>query len=606
MHSTVHSFSHARRRHGSGSSTSATRRRRSSCSRAARRCSPGPTRSARRSPRRTPRRALRPARQRRVDDRRPRGAGVHPARPRRRRRGPRPRTRRPARAPGGHRRRRDGRPGRRARPPGRVLGAHPGRDAARRAGPARRRPARPRRGDDGAGCSRARCPTGPTARPWRSSPPPARRSSATTPPPHARPPSASGTARRARSPRSRWPTRWAWSSPSSTASRAGASACPSSRSRRSSCTVAATRSSRSATARRSRARSLARGCSCSNRPRRRSPTRPPMRAPDLTAMNGDTATNLRAVRDEDAPVMTQLRQHATSPFDDFTVPAPATEQDHLLPRPDQLQQMLVLHGERGVIGTVQWHPVRYGPTRGSVAFNIGITLRPDARGRGHGSRAQALLAQYLFDRFQIHRIEAATDVDNIAEQRALAAPDSGARASPGAHSGALAHTATWSSTADSAPTTVPRRDRLAGTCSYGDRTPRGQSRSDVHRPVGVVQGPARVRAGFLGTAAGPITTSSQPRARSRRRAASRLPRVTERSCRFSSYSNRCSGRRSPRCQVRSRLQTSTSRRWSTNCATQTRRWSRQPGLPSDPGPSHRTDGLPASVHPAPGSQGRRG
>ena len=136
-------------------------------------------------------------------------------------------------------------------------------------------------------------------------------------------------------------------------------------------------------------------------------------------MNGDTATNLRAVRDEDAPVMTQLRQHATSPFDDFTVPAPATEQDHLLPRPDQLQQMLVLDGERGVIGTVQWHPVRYGPTRGSVAFNIGITLRPDARGRGHGSRAQALLAQYLFDRFQIHRIEAATDVDNIAEQRAL-------------------------------------------------------------------------------------------------------------------------------------------------------------------------------------------
>ena len=69
------------------------------------------------------------------------------------------------------------------------------------------------------------------------------------------------------------------SSPSSTASRAGASACPSSRYRRSWCTVAATRSSRSATARRSRARFLARGCSCSNRPRPRSPTQPPMRSP---------------------------------------------------------------------------------------------------------------------------------------------------------------------------------------------------------------------------------------------------------------------------------------------------------------------------------------
>ena len=46
-----------------------------------------------------------------------------------------------------------------------------------------------------AGCSRARCPTGPTAPRWRSSPPPARRSSATTPSPRARPPGASGTAR---------------------------------------------------------------------------------------------------------------------------------------------------------------------------------------------------------------------------------------------------------------------------------------------------------------------------------------------------------------------------------------------------------------------------
>ena len=80
------------------------------------------------------------------------------------------------------------------------------------------------------------------------------------PPLRARPPSASGTVRRARSPRCRWPTRWAWCSPSSTASRAGASACPSSRSRLWSCTVAATRSSLSATPRRSRGRSPMRGC----------------------------------------------------------------------------------------------------------------------------------------------------------------------------------------------------------------------------------------------------------------------------------------------------------------------------------------------------------
>src|SRR6266540_3724686 len=94
----------------------------------------------------------------------------------------------------------------------------------------------------------------------------------------ARPPSASGTARPARSPRCRWPTSWTWCSPSSTASRAGASACPSSQCRRSWCTVAATRSSQSATAKHSRARSPVRGCSCSNGPRPRSPMRSPVRS----------------------------------------------------------------------------------------------------------------------------------------------------------------------------------------------------------------------------------------------------------------------------------------------------------------------------------------
>src|SRR5215208_1285200 len=129
------------------------------------------------------------------------------------------------------------------------------------------------------GCSRVRSPTGPTALRWPSSPPPARRSSATTPPLHARLPSASGIAHRARSPQSRWPIKWAWCSPSSTASRAGASVCPSSQSRRSWCTVAATHSSRSATARRSRARFPVRGCLCSNKPRLPFPMRPPARSP---------------------------------------------------------------------------------------------------------------------------------------------------------------------------------------------------------------------------------------------------------------------------------------------------------------------------------------
>ncbi|MFC0439288.1 GNAT family N-acetyltransferase [Kutzneria buriramensis] len=75
-------------------------------------------------------------------------------------------------------------------------------------------------------------------------------------------------------------------------------------------------------------------------------------------------------------------------------------------------------GER--LGLVNWLPVMYGPTTGCVAWNIGIGLVPSARGRGVGSIAQRLLVEHLFATTPYDRIEADTDVDNIAEQKALA------------------------------------------------------------------------------------------------------------------------------------------------------------------------------------------
>ena len=52
-------------------------------------------------------------------------------------------------------------------------------------------------------------------------------------------------------------------------------------------------------------------------------------------------------------------------------------------------------------------------------FEIGILLLPDHRGRGWGSAAQALLADHLFSTTLANRLEALTEVDNVAEQRAL-------------------------------------------------------------------------------------------------------------------------------------------------------------------------------------------
>jgi RimJ/RimL family protein N-acetyltransferase len=50
---------------------------------------------------------------------------------------------------------------------------------------------------------------------------------------------------------------------------------------------------------------------------------------------------------------------------------------------------------------------------------MGINLLPEARGHGYGTEAQQALVDYLFRHSQAERIQADTEADNIAEQRAL-------------------------------------------------------------------------------------------------------------------------------------------------------------------------------------------
>ncbi|MGW4467845.1 GNAT family N-acetyltransferase [Micromonospora sp. NPDC004704] len=68
------------------------------------------------------------------------------------------------------------------------------------------------------------------------------------------------------------------------------------------------------------------------------------------------------------------------------------------------------------LGLVSWRKVM--TTRNAFYWNIGVLLAPEARGRGHGSRAQRLLAEYLFAHTLVNRVEATTEVGNVAEQRA--------------------------------------------------------------------------------------------------------------------------------------------------------------------------------------------
>ena len=70
-----------------------------------------------------------------------------------------------------------------------------------------------------------------------------------------------------------------------------------------------------------------------------------------------------------------------------------------------------------LVGIISWRSTwAFGP-QGCV--EIGILLLPDHRGHGHGTAAQRMLVDYLFSTTTVHRIQATTEVDNVAEQRAL-------------------------------------------------------------------------------------------------------------------------------------------------------------------------------------------
>lgn len=70
------------------------------------------------------------------------------------------------------------------------------------------------------------------------------------------------------------------------------------------------------------------------------------------------------------------------------------------------------------VGDLSAHAVWYGPTPGSRALNIGISIVNEYRSKGVGAIAQRLLADELHKQ-GIVRVEAQTDIENFAEQKAL-------------------------------------------------------------------------------------------------------------------------------------------------------------------------------------------
>ncbi|MCU1594814.1 MAG: GCN5-related N-acetyltransferase [Frankiales bacterium] len=136
--------------------------------------------------------------------------------------------------------------------------------------------------------------------------------------------------------------------------------------------------------------------------------------------DGALLTRLRPARADDAAVLASWRAEPCSVYEDWAGPQPpgVPGEVRLLP-PAGGGDLIVTDGDDRPIGTVSWHPVLLGPTLGSQAMDIGISLQAFAQRQGHGSRAQRMLARYLFTTTPVHRVQATADVENIAGQRAL-------------------------------------------------------------------------------------------------------------------------------------------------------------------------------------------
>lgn len=124
-------------------------------------------------------------------------------------------------------------------------------------------------------------------------------------------------------------------------------------------------------------------------------------------------TALRALTDEDLPMLSG----DTSGFDYFGPRAPRTSAPSAVL--DEQGGMGVLDDTGALVGSVSWIWQRWGPNAQSRNPMIGIWLSEAARGRGIGSAAQRQLVDLFFRHTAVNRVEAHTDVENIAEQRAL-------------------------------------------------------------------------------------------------------------------------------------------------------------------------------------------
>jgi RimJ/RimL family protein N-acetyltransferase len=81
-------------------------------------------------------------------------------------------------------------------------------------------------------------------------------------------------------------------------------------------------------------------------------------------------------------------------------------------------QLAVALPDDTLAGIVSWRAIKAGGPEGGC-LEIGALLFPEHRDRGVGTAAHRLLVEYLFATTLVNRLQAVTDLENLAEQRVL-------------------------------------------------------------------------------------------------------------------------------------------------------------------------------------------
>jgi len=134
--------------------------------------------------------------------------------------------------------------------------------------------------------------------------------------------------------------------------------------------------------------------------------------------------NLRPVMREDLPLLESWANNLdfTSEFNFFGIRNPANSEknfneDGMLSPKNTTFIIVTQDGTR--VGDISFREVPYGPSNNDRVYMIGISLVGEHRGKGYGTEAQKLITSYLFSTYNIMRVEASTDIENLPEQRSL-------------------------------------------------------------------------------------------------------------------------------------------------------------------------------------------